>query len=166
MARKTRSHKKRATTRRKGGNIYASTMRAQRTMEHIVRDVHSVIATLAELSTELQQSIQPGHPNGERFAMAQAEHRWARQQEHDPGHRNREHQHQHAPGAHPVNVWNHPADQAYPWQFEGRDYMRAGQYIYEVPPAGAEFAEEYVGMYVPAEHRINRNVPEPDWPNQ
>ena len=137
-------------------------------MEHIVTDVNTVIAALADLSAELQRSIQPGHPNAERFAMAQAEHRQAHR---DPG---ANHPVYHAPGNAPapapapgnapVNEWNHPHNMAYPWAFEGRNYLRAGEYIYEVPLApNANIAEVFVGRYLPAERRINRNAEEPDF---
>ena len=188
MARKTRPLKTRAKRRKaKGGNIYATTMRAQRTMEQIVADVNTVIATLAELSTELQRSIQPGHPDAELLEIARAENRQARR---DPGANHAAAGNAFAPGnapaaenapagnapaaenapagnapaAGPINEWNHPANHAYPWQFEGRNYLRAGEYIYEVPPnPNANVAEVFVGRYLPAEHRINRNAEEPDF---
>ncbi len=209
MARKTRALQTRVKRRKaKGGNIYATTMRAQRTMEQIVADVNSVIATLAELSTELQRSIQPGHPDAELIEIARAENRQARR---DPGYA-AAHGNALAPGnafgnapaagnalapgnalgnapaagnvpaaghvlgnapaaGHvlgnapiPINEWNHPHHMAYPWRFEGRNYLRAGEYIYEVPPnPNANVAEVFVGRYLPAERRINRNAEEPDF---
>jgi hypothetical protein len=161
-------------------------------MEQIVADVNTVIATLAELSTELQRSIQPGHPNAELVEIARAENRQARR---DPGVNHPVHHapgnalapgnaHGNAPGpalapgnAHgnapvpvpvpapaPINEWNHPHDEAHPWEFEGRHYLRAGEYIYEVPPdPNANVAEVFVGRYLPAERRINRNAEEPDF---
>jgi hypothetical protein len=165
-------------------------------MEQIVVDVNTVIATLAELSTELQRSIQPGHPNAELVEIARAENRQARRdpgvhhpayhagpgnapgnaqgnaQGNAPGNAQGNAQ-GNAPGnaqgnalGGPINEWNHPHDIAYPWVFEGHNYLRAGEHIYEVPHDGAEFAEVYVGRYLPAERRINRNAEEPDWPNE
>lgn len=174
MVRKARTHKKNhrkrgATKRRKvtGGNVYATTMRAQRTMEHIVTDVNTVVAQLAELSAELQRQVQPGHPNVNLVALAQAENRQARQQ-YDPGHANQnanQNVNQNAPGGEPndpIGVWDHPNNAiAHTWRFQGRRYARAGTYIYELNNNGD--VGVWVGEYIPAENRIDRNAPEPEY---
>jgi hypothetical protein len=141
-------------------------MQAQRTMEHIVTDVNAVVAQLAELSAELQRQVQPGHPNVNLVALAQAENRQARQQ-YDPGQMNpneNHHVNQNAPGGEPndpIGVWDHPNNEARRWRFQGRRYARAGTYIYELNNNGDIGA--WVGEYIPAENRIDRNVPEPEY---
>jgi hypothetical protein len=167
-----KNNRKRGVTKRRkvrGGNVYATTMRAQRTMEHIVTDVNAVVAQLAELSAELQRQVQPGHPNVNLVALAQAENRQARQQ-YDPGHVNQnanQNANQNGPGEQPndpIGVWNHPNNgHARIWRFQGHRYARLGNEIYEVDDNGN--VGDWIGVYIAAENRINRNLPEPEYIN-
>jgi hypothetical protein len=178
-----KNNRKRGVTKRRkvrGGNVYATTMRAQRTMEHIVTDVNDVVAQLAELSAELQRQVQPGHPNVNLVALAQAENRQARQQ-HDPGHpnvnlvaiaqaENRQvrQQHLNAPDLpehlQRIPPWQGQDDrEARRWTFEGVHYMRVGNSIWLLDLIGNYPVGEWVGEYIPEENRINRNAPQPNY---
>ncbi len=165
-----KNHRKRGVTKRrkvKGGNVYATTMQAQRTMEHIVTDVNAVVAQLAELSAELQSSVVPGHPNVDLVALAQAENRQARQQ-HAPGHANRNVNANRYPNRNP-NAYapingpgqlRHPYEDGHFWTFQDHNYFREYDNIWDVIGNGRDRRVVWVGVYIPAEDRIDRNVPQ------
>lgn len=176
MARKTRNCKKRGG--RRGIGINARTVRVQRHLENIQRDISTAIAELGQLSANIQQRDQNivrhnqnrnQNRNAPEPGIRNHQNRNALERRiQEPGHRNRvlNNENRNAPGRLPNNRNVYPNDgYARDWVFQGVRYARMGNDIWEIDPYNRGVGS-WVGVYLPAENRINRNALEPEYENE
>jgi hypothetical protein len=168
MARKTRNCKKRGG--RRGMGINARTVRVQRHLENIQRDISTAITELGQLSANIQQHVQElehRNQNRNRNAPEPGVRNHQNRNALEPGHRNRvlNNENRNAPGRLPNNRNAYPNDgYARDWVFQGVRYARMGNDIWEIDQNN--WIGSWVGVYLPAENRINRNALEPEYENE